>query len=620
MSKNLGYSCLALTMIINLNLQAENLANPKEITPLKQFSPPPLINPNIALGYYPENQFDRTFRTSYYQVTDIIDKSLDPFHISGGYFDHKNYSTILLRARESNLYTTLNAHTTNATPYRNANGDKINFGYNRDGVNLILGYVFNPFNEIKFSFLEDNIKNDKQPQHTMDPLYTRRYVSKINYRLGLDDLSDTLNFDLSYIKLDREADNFSNRQNNANQVKMRVDRDIFNTSVKYDKDILSFHNLIGIGYTHDNHIAKRYAKANNQSEFQFNGYRFPDVEVDEFNLFDTIKYSISPAHTISIGLEYDYNKAKIKALNDVVQSNGGNNITPQIIWKNHYGDIFDGDINQDALSMATRYDFTPNDTQIYSLSLESIERIPSNDERFVSLNGANAQGWALNPNLNPERRNRIKTEFKLKNSNFIDYMSSKFDNDSWQIGGHFIADWANDFIILDRSKSTATKGNVISRNIDARLYSFNGNLSYNFLENFGFKTNIYYNYGENKSDNRPLYQIAPLEMTLNLDYQNYTKFGKYSIGAAMRAVASQNRGDFDKNSGLGIDNKTGGFAIFDLYASIAIKGNWGARFGVNNIFNKKYNEYISGSHVEAIEPSVVDAPGRGFYVSFNGKF
>ncbi len=89
MSKNLGYSCLALTMIANLNLQAENLANPKEITPLKQFSPPPLINPNITLGYYLENRFDRTFRTSYYRVTDIIDKSLDLFHISGGYFDHK---------------------------------------------------------------------------------------------------------------------------------------------------------------------------------------------------------------------------------------------------------------------------------------------------------------------------------------------------------------------------------------------------------------------------------------------------------------------------------------------------------------------------------------------------
>lgn len=206
-------------------------------------------------------------------------------------------------------------------------------------------------------------------------------------------------------------------------------------------------------------------------------------------------------------------------------------------------------------------------------------------------------------------------------------MESRLDNNAWRIGASMVIDYAKDFIILDRARGQEgtnpnnKNGNIVSRNIDATLYSLNGFAHYNFLENFGIKANIYYNYGENRSDNRPLYQIAPLEATLNFDHQNYASFGKYALGSAIRAVANQNRGNFDRRNGLGIDRKTSGFAVIDLYGSISFRDTFGLRFGINNILDKNYSEYISGSHTEAVAPTnIIYAPGISFYIALNGKF
>nr|WP_234401461.1 hypothetical protein [Campylobacter concisus] len=44
------------------------------------------------------------------------------------------------------------------------------------------------------------------------------------------------------------------------------------------------------------------------------------------------------------------------------------------------------------------------------------------------------------------------------------------------------------------------------------------------------------------------------------------------------------------------------------------------RFGVANLFDKDYAEFISGDHVAALDPVVVHAPGRTFFISFHSSF
>lgn len=58
----------------------------------------------------------------------------------------------------------------------------------------------------------------------------------------------------------------------------------------------------------------------------------------------------------------------------------------------------------------------------------------------------------------------------------------------------------------------------------------------------------------------------------------------------------------------------------DVYGAVEFKNKFGVRLGVNNIFDKNYAEFISGNHVGALFPSLVNAPGRAVWLSFHASF
>lgn len=100
MKNKLVFKGFVVAFVFIIADASENIASPKQLGPLKRFSPPPIINPNIALGYYPENQFDHTSRDSYFSVIAPLDAAYNPLHFSGGYFNNASYETALLRVRE----------------------------------------------------------------------------------------------------------------------------------------------------------------------------------------------------------------------------------------------------------------------------------------------------------------------------------------------------------------------------------------------------------------------------------------------------------------------------------------------------------------------------------------
>ena len=73
-----------LSLTLSSILMAENLASTTQVGPLKSFSPPKPIAPNIAQGYMVENQFDRPNRQDYFSTSSLVYRNLDKFHISSG--------------------------------------------------------------------------------------------------------------------------------------------------------------------------------------------------------------------------------------------------------------------------------------------------------------------------------------------------------------------------------------------------------------------------------------------------------------------------------------------------------------------------------------------------------
>ncbi len=493
--------------------------------------------------------------------------------------------------------------------------------------------------EYRLTYLHDDINNDRQPQFVNDALDTERHIAKLNARWGNADLSNTVSAEAGIIKLKRRADNYSLRQNNTQQVFVELDRKVYDFSLKHDADFGKFHNTAAASYRNDSQNGER--NAHTPMRDFLNGYRFADVHLDRWRIADTLSYKFDDRHKLGLGLSYELNEADVRK-NTAQPENpikpGFSFASSQQIWKTHYGHDFNGKVRRRALSGELKYDFTPSETQKYSVSLAHLERVGDNTERFNSLaaimqnrmkgtlmNQNPAAAIAGNPLLKNEKHNRIKLTADSRNDYYNGYMNS-LAGAGWNVGGTLVADKVKDLIIFDRARGqsgTASKGGgIITRNVDARLFTAQAYARYNFNPHWAAGIKAAYNYGHNETDGRPLYQIRPFEAAVQADYKNYFAHGSYNIGAATRFVAKQTRGDFDMASGLGIDKREAakGFTVADVYAGVNIKDKYGLRLGVNNVFNKKYAEHISGDHVLALSPGVVYAPGRTYWLSLHAAF
>ncbi|NEN74955.1 TonB-dependent receptor [Pelistega sp. NLN82] len=632
--------CTFLSSFITITTFAQELANPDTIEPIKFFSPPKPITPNIALGYFPENQFDRTDRRDYYFVTENIDKAFRPLKINSGFYGKNFYNAISAQARGANFYGIANLNHTKANGYKDGAGHDVDWGYKRFNQSVILGFVPSEYQEYKLTYLHDNIDDDKQPEFVMDPIKTERHIAKLNARWGKADLSNTLQAETSFIKMQRHADNYTLRENRAQNIYLDLERKMFNFSLKHDYDIGQFHNTAAISYQHDYFNGERYLHTPRRDIL--NGYRFGDVHINRYRLSNTLSYRFNEQHKLGLGLTYEFNEAEVRK-NTTRLANPMNPrlafANPQQIWQAHYGYTFDGKVRQETFSGELQYDYTPSEYQKYSLTLAHIERVGNHLERFNSIaaiihNTINGQlmnqrpvaAIVGNPLLKPEQHNFIKLSIDTKNDAYNDYMNS-LTGQGWHIGGDLIFDKVKDLIIFDRARNqrgvSTQGGGIIARNVDARLFTAQAYAHYNFNAHWAAGLKARYNYGQNETDGRALYQMRPFELMAQADYKDYFSLGSYNVGITARYVAKQHRGDFDKTKGLGIDNHEAAksFVVADIYAGINIHDKYGVRLGINNIFDKRYAEFISGDHVVALSPTaVVNAPGRTYWLSLHAAF
>ncbi|CAD7289047.1 TonB-dependent receptor domain-containing protein [Campylobacter suis] len=514
----------------------------------------------------------------------------------------------------------INAHISKGNTYKDGDGERINFGYKRNGQNLVLGFTPDELSEYKFSYIHDLMRDNKAPQHVADDIETEFNIAKFDVRLGEKDLSNTLNLEFKYTQVDRISSSGKLR-NSPIDTRLYANRKIFDINAKYDVDLDKFHNTFGIGYIHDNQDAKRYVNRN--GIVTQTGYRFADILNHRYRVFDTLSYKFDEFHKLSLGLNYDWLRTELKGI-DETYSGAANINSVRRLLKSIYGYDFDGRSNKSGLSGSLRYDFTPNSNSKYYAAFESLYRIGGNADRFDTLYGsaANANaGLIANALLKPERHNRINLGFDHKSDGYTRYLSSN----GYAFGGQFIADRVDDLNIYDRlhkGNAGINQNATITRNVDAKIYTAKFYSNYTFANNFGLKGVFYYAYGQNTTDDRPLYQIRPFEVNVNFDYTDNASFGSYNIGTALRYVAKQTRGDWDKMTSFGIDKKEAakGFTTLDIYSGIEFKKNFGVRLGINNLFDKKYTEFLSASNVGALDPFIVNAPGRTFWLSFHANF
>jgi iron complex outermembrane receptor protein len=172
----------------------------------------------------------------------------------------------------------------------------------------------------------------------------------------------------------------------------------------------------------------------------------------------------------------------------------------------------------------------------------------------------------------------------------------------------------DDYILIETAYPKGPRRVTVTRNVQARTWGGEADLAIGLAPRWSATGTLAYVRGENRSDDRPLAQMPPLELRSSLEYAG----ALWSAGALWRVVAEQDRYAVNQGNVVGQDlGRTGGFGI------VSLNGGWRPRpgvlvtAGVDNLFDKFYAEHLSrgGALVAGFEQTTrVNEPGRTLWL------
>lgn len=160
-------------------------------------------------------------------------------------------------------------------------------------------------------------------------------------------------------------------------------------------------------------------------------------------------------------------------------------------------------------------------------------------------------------------------------------------------------------------------------NIDATIAGAEMGASYRFAPNWKSDASLAYAWGKNRSDDRAMPQIPPLEGRLGLTYErdNWSTSGLWRVAAAQTRVA-ENQGtvvgkDFDESAGFGVLAVNGAYRV---------NRNFKLTAGVDNLLDKNYSEHLNLAGSAGFADYGLDAtsrvnePGRTYWARLDMSF
>lgn len=153
-------------------------------------------------------------------------------------------------------------------------------------------------------------------------------------------------------------------------------------------------------------------------------------------------------------------------------------------------------------------------------------------------------------------------------------------------------------------------------NVDAKLYGLDANWSAALSQNWQLAGTISYVRGKRRDTSDDLYRIAPLNAITSLTYVQPT----WQVSVEAETVARQNKVSEENN-----EQKTGGYALFNVSGQYQVTPAVTLLAGVNNLFDRYYVNHLGGTNRAVGNPDLamgdrVPGLGRSAYVNVNVDF
>lgn len=486
--------------------------------------------------------------------------------------------------------------------YEDGDGNTVRSAFESEHANLMVGYGESTTGQVELGIEASRTDDALFAGAGMDSPEDAADTYRLNLRrseewLGLTDLQG----EVYYAGVEHLMDNYSLRPLTT-PMAMRVPStsDTYGGRASADRRVSESLTLtLGLEYQENARDALRYAGPSPENVRMLQSVMWPDATLAQGGLFLEGVQSLGAKSRLLLGARLDrFNAAANKS--DVEPA--GMNRSPNQLYEIYYG-YQSEDWSANEWSGLVRYErFLVGKLTLFS-GLSRSTRAADTTERFLGSDNMNAaKRWVGNPLLVPAKHNQLDLG-----------LSSQGQDSTWSVTG--FVDQADDFILRDRAHGQEgilqSDNATVYRNVEARLVGVEAETSYRLAERLQLAGTASWVRGDNRTDDRPLAQIPPLQGWLQLDYG----VDKWGGAALFRWASAQTRVDDDPMTGSGQDyGETAGYGVLDLSGRYEILKSLSVFAGVDNLFDRNYANHLNRGNLFDPEPVRINEPGRTFWI------
>jgi len=491
--------------------------------------------------------------------------------------------------------------------YEDGDGDTVRSAFESQHANLMVGYGKAATGQLELGIEAARTDDALFAGAGMDSPEDAADTFRLKLRrgetwIGLVDLRA----DLYFTAVEHLMDNYSLRPLTA-LMAMRVPStsDTYGGRASADRKVSEILTLtMGLEYQENARDALRFAGANADRVEMLQSVMWPDATLGQGGFFLEGVQNLGTKSRLLLGGRYDRFQSSASQAD---LKPAGMNRSPNQLYEYYYGYQAE-DWSASEWGGLVRYErfLRPKLTLFTGLSRST--RAADTTERYLGSNNMSAPNrWVGNPQIAPAKNNQLDVGF-----------SSPGQDSLWSVTG--FVDQVDDFILRDRAHGQTgilqNDNATIYRNVEARLIGMEAEGSYRVGDRLQFAGVASWVRGDNRTDDRPLAQIPPLEGWLQLDYG----VDRWGAAGLFRWAAAQDRVDDDPLTGSGQDyGETPGYGVLDLSGRYKIVGSLSLFAGVDNVFNRTYANHLNRGNLFDPEPVRINEPGRTLWVRLSWR-
>jgi iron complex outermembrane receptor protein len=241
--------------------------------------------------------------------------------------------------------------------------------------------------------------------------------------------------------------------------------------------------------------------------------------------------------------------------------------------------------NIDAMA---RLDYQASEILSYTASVSHKSRAPVYQELYLWLplqataGLADGKNYIGNINLESEISDEIELGFDLIGDKFFIAPRIFYRNIDNYIQGAPSTNMAANMV----SNMMAGDPNPLQfSNVDAVMYGLDIEWQYLISDHWQLHGTVNYVRGELRGGDDNLYRIAPPSARISANYSH----SNWNMSLTGMVFAKQ-----DNVASFNDETETSGYALFDLTGGIQLSANLSINAGVNNVFDRQYNDHLAG--------------------------